>query len=652
MKNKLFTFSLILIFGIFFSLPIIGNYNNDTTNENYAFNDLPVVGSYDNLKAILEKNMENNQYMYRGGIALDMNTAEAVKSTAPAATETSADSGYSSTNTQVAGVDEADIIKTDGEYIYQVNNNRIVITDAYPAESMQIIKTIEYKDNFYPQEIYVDDQYLTVIGTSFKEMIYQEMPSTSQEDTTKMIMPPYYGTNLTKVIIYDISDKENIKEARNLELEGNYVSSRKIGSSLYLVSNKYLDVYYILNEKSEMPAPSYKDSAKGDYNRSIDYNSIRYIPNSIESNYLIIAGLDLANMDKEVNIQTYLGAGENIYASESNLYVTVTKYSNEYKANLDNPYFERSSLIYKFKLENGFIEYQSQGEVPGSILNQFSMDEYNGYFRIATTTGDIWRTDEYTSKNNLYVLNDDLKTVGQLEDLAPGEQIYSVRFTGERAYIVTFRTVDPLFVIDLKEPTNPTILGKLKIPGYSNYLHPYDENHVIGFGKDTIELKDSNNNSMAYYQGMKVALFDVTDVNNPKEKFVETIGDRGTDSDLLYNHKALLFSKEKELLAFPVTVTEVSNDNPDSLEYGNFSFQGAYVYHLDLETGFDLEKKITHLSDDDYLKAGDYWYDGNSNIQRIIYIEDTLYTISNSKIKAHSLETYKEINSVNIPVKY
>lgn len=643
MKNKLFTFSLILILGLFFSLPIVGNYN-DTINESYEYNDLPVIGSYNNLKAILGENMDNqNIYnIYRGGFGFD----EAVKSVAPSSSQEA--TNHSSTNNQVAGVDEADIIKTDGEYIYQVNNNQIVITKAYPVENMKIIKTIEYKDNFYPQEIYVDNQYLTVIGTTFREspIIYE------QQASSKMIMPPYYGSNLTRIIIYDISDKTNIKEARNLEVEGNYVSSRKIGFSLYLVSNKYLDVYYILNEKDEMPAPTYRDSVKGDYDISIDYDKIRYFPNSTESNYLIIAGIDLANMDKEVNIETYLGAGENIYASESNLYITITKYNNRNKSNIEYHYFERNSIIYKFKLENGNIMYSAQGEVPGSVLNQFSMDEYNSYFRIATTSGDIWRSDEYTSKNNLYVLDANLNTVGKVEDLAPGEQIYSVRFTGERAYMVTFRTVDPLFVIDLQEPTNPTVLGKLKIPGYSNYLHPYDDNHVIGFGKDTIELKDSNNNNMAYYQGMKVALFDITDVNNPKEKFVETIGDRGTDSELLYNHKALLFSKEKELLAFPVTVIEVNKDNPNLLDYGRFSFQGAYIYNLDLETGFNLEKKITHLSEDDYLKAGDYWYDGNSNIQRIIYIEDTLYTISNNKIKAHSLDTFKELNSINIPVKY
>jgi uncharacterized secreted protein with C-terminal beta-propeller domain len=144
---------------------------------------------------------------------------------------------------------------------------------------------------------------------------------------------------------------------------------------------------------------------------------------------------------------------------------------------------------------------------------------------------------------------------------------------GDRGYMVTFKKVDPLFVIDLKDPRSPKILGALKIPGYSDYLHPYDENHIIGFGKDTEEVGNG-----AFYQGMKIAVFDVTDVTNPIEMFKENIGDRGTDSELLRNHKALLFSKDKNLLAFPVTVMEVKNKNKADKEsifqYGEFAFQG------------------------------------------------------------------------------
>jgi uncharacterized secreted protein with C-terminal beta-propeller domain len=252
-----------------------------------------------------------------------------------------------------------------------------------------------------------------------------------------------------------------------------------------------------------------------------------------------------------------------------------------------------------------------------------------------------------------------MNIAGKIEDIAPGEKIYSVRFIGNRAYMVTFRTVDPLFVIDLKDPKSPKILGKLKIPGYSNYLHPYDENHIIGFGKDAVEVanKDNNGNVIntnAYYLGMKIAIFDVRDVNNPIEEFKTTIGGRGTDSELLNNHRALLFSKEKNILAFPVTVMETTNNSNTSSvpEYGKFTFQGAYVYNIDLVKGMTLKGKISHLTDEDYMKSGDYWYnESNKNVQRVLYIGDVLYTISNNKLMAHDIKNINKLGEIQIPNK-
>ncbi len=222
-----------------------------------------------------------------------------------------------------------------------------------------------------------------------------------------------------------------------------------------------------------------------------------------------------------------------VYCSAEYLYLTTGGYSE--------------TGIHKIRLDNGYIEGVADGSVPGWVLNQFSMDESDGYFRIATTTGHAWGVS--TSKNNVYVLDEDLKVVGELEDLAPGEQIYSARFMGNRLYLVTFKKVDPLFVIDLADPTAPRVLGKLKIPGYSNYLHPYDEKHVIGLGKEAV---DSEGGSFAWYQGVKLSLFDVSDVSNPREVAKLEIGDRGTDSPALYDHKAFLFSRERNLLVIPI----------------------------------------------------------------------------------------------------
>ena len=472
------------------------------------------------------------------------------------------------------------------------------------------------------------------------------------------IYPPVQPYNTVKTIIYDITDRKNIQKLRETELEGHYISSRKIGSALYLAANKQIDYYYIMEQQeanvdSAYMTPAYRDSAGTDKLTNIDFTDIRYFPEEPQPNYLMVAALNLDEPDREMEVSTYLGSGENIYASDKNLYVALTRSQHNLKIN------ELGTMVYKFQLNDGHTKYLGKGEVPGSILNQFSMDEHKGYFRIATTKGEVWRNDEYTSKNNLYILDDSLQITGKIEDIAPGERIYSVRFMGDRAYMVTFKKVDPLFVLDLKEPQSPRILGALKIPGYSDYLHPYDENHIIGFGKDTVEMgmKDSNGNetnTMAFYQGMKIAVFDVTDVAHPVEKFKEIIGDRGTDSELLRNHKALLFSRERNLLAFPVTVMELGNAGSASNrkngwpEYGRFTFQGAYVYNLDLANGFTLKGRITHIPEADIIKSGHGWYDSENNVERAIYIGNTLYTVSRAAIKAHDLSSMEEINTLKI----
>lgn len=632
--------------------------------------DLPVVGTYENLKSILA-NLQNQNgagLMVGSGIKIKAPAGAAQESTKAADTVTRqqnvADTpDYSKTNVQVEGVDEADIVKTDGSYIYQVNGNRVIIAKAYPAGEMKIIKSLNFSEtDFLPNEMYVDDRYLIIIGQTSK---YRDYPAAKplNETSAKIrsdIYPPSYRSELVKAIIYDIRDKSNINQARVLELDGRYVSSRKIGQSFYLAANR--NIYYYTQKEIENPRPIYLDTAVSNEFIEIDYPAIQCFPGLAEPNYLIVAGINLDNLKEKADINTFLGSGENIYASTKNLYVAVA--DHQYGIMEDKPGLLPQSIpvdrsftkVYKFALHNGKITYTCQGEAPGAILNQFSMDEHNGYFRIATTTGDIWRTGEYTSKNNVYILDDGMKITGKLENIAPGEKIYSVRFAGNRCYLVTFKTVDPFFVIDLTEPDRPEILGALKIPGYSNYLHPYDENHIIGFGKDTIELgqKDANGNitgGTAFYTGMKMAVFDVTDVKNPVEMFSEKIGDRGTDSELLYNHKALLFSKENNLLAFPVSVMKIKGSETQESgfpSYGEFAFQGAYVYHLDLAGGFSLKGQITHLSDQDYMKAGNSWYDSEKNINRILYIKDVLYTLSGKYIKANSLDNLAEIRTLEL----
>lgn len=600
---------------------------------------------------------------------------------------------YSSTNIQVEGVDEADVIKNDGKYIYLVKGSTIRIVEAYPAENMKELVSLtlgeeEKEETFYPSEMYVNGDTLTVIGSKSQYYIMDDMIS------NKMIYPGPSGSR-TKVFVLDITDRTKPKVTRSVEFDGNYHTSRRIGDMLYMVMNKYpyfTPYYQVERRESEIKPmemlPTMKDSVKGQDELIAPCNQIRIFPKPKTFNFLITAAVPLKDMDKEVVRSVVVGNTQNVYVSPKNLYVASTEWNGGYYYDAQT----EKTMVYKFALNDGALAYENKGKVSGYVLNQFSMDESNDHFRIATTRN--MYSGKTSKDNNLYVLDKDMKVVGSLENIAPNEQIYSVRFMGKRAYMVTFKTVDPLFVIDVSEPTSPKILGELKIPGYSNYLHPYDENHLIGFGKEVDESIDADkvhSDDAVYYtavQGMKIGFFDVTDPNNPKEMFKEVIGNSGTESELMYNHKALLFDKEKELLAFPVSVNEI----PDEEQCGNYTysscpstchkmcmpsvcnyengvkvctadcdgknscavknpyesskpvFVGAYVYSFNLKDGFKLKGKITHLNEEEQQKLIDDGYNTayEKTIQRILYIGENLYTVSQAAVKANALSNLQQ----------
>jgi uncharacterized secreted protein with C-terminal beta-propeller domain len=275
------------------------------------------------------------------------------------------------------------------------------------------------------------------------------------------------------------------------------------------------------------------------------------------------------------------------------------------------------------------------------------MDEYENHFRIATTSGFVSRA-AYTSSNNVFVLDSNMTIVGSLKNLALGERIYSARFMGERCYLVTFKKVDPLFTIDVSIPNNPHVLGKLKIPGYSDYLHPYDENHLIGIGKETVESQEGN---FAWFQGVKISLFDVEDVKNPKEVSKYIIGDRGTDSPVLRDHHALLFDSRNNLLVLPILEAKIINEKyPLGVRpsmAGEFVFQGAYVMEVSTEKGIINNGNITHIENKEELLKSGYYMNTGSEIIRSLYIDQTLYTISKNKIMANNLLDLFEISTVS-----
>jgi uncharacterized secreted protein with C-terminal beta-propeller domain len=276
------------------------------------------------------------------------------------------------------------------------------------------------------------------------------------------------------------------------------------------------------------------------------------------------------------------------------------------------------------------------------------MDEYGDYFRIATTSQatDLFETGRRMppNENNVYILNKNLALVGKLEHLAPGETMHSARFMENVCYLVTFRKVDPFFSIDLSDPYAPKVIGELKITGYSDYLHPYDQNHVIGVGKDTVPAEEGD---FSWHQGVKISLFDTTEMSEPKEIAKYVIGDRGSWSPVLNDHKAFLLDNERDLLAVPVTVTRINkNQYPDSFPpntYGDPIWQGAYVFRisLDLPEKMSLRGTITHVEDGDIQNE-------SSHIARILFIENVLYTVSQTKVKLNSLLDMSEIGELSL----
>ena len=571
--------------------------------------------------------------------------------------ESAANNDYSKTNVQVEGVDEADVVKNDGQHIYLIKGVSIRIVKAISQsvgataggnEMKEVSRVAVPENNFTPSEMFVDGNRLVVVGNAYDQTTY---------------------TSQTVVYVYDITDRANVKQLRRVSFEGSYVSSRRIGGYAYFVMNAS-PRYEVLNSATDDGSgiiPTFVDSKIGKAMPVVGCSSLRVFPRYDEPNFLVIAGVPLESGEANITRQAYLGSGSTIYSSLDSLYVATQKYEYDETQRYmiwRPPAGKISTILYRFVLKDGLITYKTMGAVPGTLLNQFSMDENGDAFRVATTRGSFWGSPGAEPTNQLLILdkNNLEKKLGEVNDIGKGETIKSVRFMGKRAYVVTFKNTDPFYVIDVADPRAPKILGELKLPGYSDYLHPYDENHIMGFGKDAVDASDFKNlddgfmpgrENFAWYQGMKLAMFDVTDPTAPKEMFHEIIGDRGTQSELLHDHKALLFSKEKGLLAFPIEIAEIKDKekakaNPGT--YGAVTFRGAVVYSVDLTKGFTLKGKISHADinavPSTEVNVGSMPYDYNAIIKRILTIGNVLYSVSMKKVEANSLTDMSKQGSV------
>jgi uncharacterized secreted protein with C-terminal beta-propeller domain len=458
--------------------------------------------------------------------------------------------------------------------------------------------------------------------------------------------------------LLDITDQTNPSIIRSVEVSGNLVTSRLTNGYAYLVLNSYIPYYYSTATKTVAGTsflPEFRD-VKTDQaiakltedNSSITFQplanctDVEYLTPSRGNGFLQVIALPVTNPQAPLGKKIIWGAnsGDEVYASPTNLYVASPNYQYRYWGNTT----ERTEL-YKFNFNKNTIKLAASQTVPGTVLNQFSMDESNGYFRLATTERNSNSSNGFT--NHLLVLNDDLSRIGSVDNFSPTEKIYSARFVNNRAYIVTFRQIDPFSVFDLTNPRSPQLIGELQIPGYSNYLQPYDDTHIIGIGKNT--ASSDENPGFAWYQGMKLGLFDVTNPNQPIQLFKTDLGDRGTDSLALTDHHALLFSKDKNLLAFPVTIATLSDEQKKATStsvfaYGQNIFQGLIAYNLDLTNGFKEIGRITHTTSSTTQPF--YYSYNNDAVKRSLYIGDKLYVASDKQLTIHNLFNLAQLGLV------
>lgn len=587
-------------------------------------------------------------------VAAEMPVAEA----APAAGIGGGGSGVYQTNVQVEGVDEADIVKTDGTYIYQyrfdntTGGAQIAILTANGLKLLSTIALPEYAD----AELYLAGDRLVVVQsvpTEEAQTLVDPMDETlsaylgdraasegqsiAAEDSGDVIVPEYYRSSparraayvaMTEAVTFDISNHQAPKEISRYHQDGSYVSSRLTNDTLYLVTNKTVN-----GNISTAADPIYAYlpiAGKGEKVRVLPAGDIVIPPYLENLNYAVVTALNVST--QAANTKAVLGMADQIMMSQNNLYLTATVMSAD-----SRNWRARSTGITRFSVTSGGLKYLASGKVAGYIDNQFSMDEYGGNLRIATTS----YNEDSKTVNNLYVLNGLLQHVGSVENLAEGERIYSVRYVGDTAYVVTFRETDPLFVVDLKDPAKPVVKGQLKLPGFSEYLHPIDQNTLLGLGVNTVVTQYGG----VIQDGLKLSLFDVSDPSNPMEKASYLLGNAGSTTEALQNHKAIMYYPEQQLMGFPATIYTVQGASADNPWSGSqqVSFAGYLVIKIHAD-GFEVVGTLPN--EDAGSSAGFMRYNSGNTISRGIYIGKTLYTVSPARIMAYSLDSFERIGEL------
>lgn len=518
-------------------------------------------------------------------------------------------SGYSDTNVRQEGVGEADTVKTDGNYIYSLKDGMYIQIVDIRNPQMEVISTIDLSDDGQVSEFYLKDDKLYVCYTE----------EVSGETTSSGGYYSYMPNTCIKT--FDISDRENPEEVAKVSQSGNYYTMRVSGDYIYMISQFYV---YGVGNAGDDPG-TYIPLVQG---KTLDADRI-YMPVMPSGRqYTIISSIHMNQPDEVCDTKALLSASGMCYVSTESIYMCDSVYS-------DSAAYNQTS-IRKINYKDGTLTAVGQTKVWGGLNDSFSIDEYEGNLRMVTTvipqtkyndginplttlkdfiregSAEEDKSDEVKEEkqtNALYILDENLKQVSKLEGLAEEEQIYSARFMGDTAYFVTYKQVDPLFSVDLSNPKKPKILGELKIPGFSEYLHPYSEDLLLGIGMDTDPDGMTTN-------GVKLSMFDISNpasVSEINKQVLENV----YGSNVFYDYKAVMIDGDKNLIGFSAY--------GDSMHY--------YVYSYDENSGF------TCLLD---RETGTNWY----GTIRGIYAGNTLYIIEGYAIESFDLTTFEKIDDI------
>ena len=464
-------------------------------------------------KTLQELEKQTGSYARGGDIMLLEESAEIATMDAGAADtaanqKVTGEADFSQTNVREAGVDEGDVVKTDGSYLYILKSSGSVrIVDIRGTKMKEIAKIQPEKLNESIEDLYLDGDRLMLVTTGYES-------SMEEAESDMYTVNRYQYTALT---VYDITEREHPEMAGRITQEGDYRQSRKKGDYVYLLTQYSPSLGDSFEDSSVMPLVNEQKLAISDV----------YLPDQTsQSDYLVASGINIQDPENVISSKAIVSGAADFYMSSDNLFICNNNWNDG----------KSSTEILRFACVDGEITAGAMCELPGFLNDTFSLDEYQGYLRVLLTE------DSNGESNSLYILDADMQVTGAIRDLADGETIRSARFMGTMAYFVTFRQTDPLFCADLSDPDNPQILSELKLTGFSSYLHPYGEHLLLGVGYEAEEETGSQT-------GVKLSMFDISDPSQVEEldKYVIK-GASYLPSD--YNYKAILADGEKNLIGF------------------------------------------------------------------------------------------------------